>query len=88
MIKNKLHGEEVLGYPSKAVVQSLKRSLKLVQKEMKTLEDKLLILVKQEHQDMLTRLKTIPGIGVKTSLMLVVLTDGFERFTSRSELCS
>ncbi len=88
MIKNKLHGEEVLGYPSKAVVQSLKRSLKQAKKEMKTLEDKLLILVKQEHQDMLTRLKTIPGIGAKTSLMLVVLTDGFERFTSGSELCS
>lgn len=88
MIKNKLHGEEVLGHPSKAVVQSLKRSLKQVQKEMKTLEDKLLILVKQVHQDVLTRLKTIPGIGAKTSLMLVVLTDGFERFTSGSELCS
>ncbi|OBX17553.1 MULTISPECIES: IS110 family RNA-guided transposase [Bizionia] len=88
MLKNKLHGEEVLGYPSKAVVQSLKRSLKQVEKEMKTLEDKLLILVKQVHQDVLTRLKTIPGIGKKTSLMLVVLTDGFERFTSGSELCS
>ena len=88
MIQNKLHGEEVLGYPSKAVVQSLKRSLKQVKKEMKTLEDKLLIIVKQVHQDVLTRLKTIPGIGAKTSLMLVVLTDGFERFTSGSELCS
>lgn len=88
MLKNKLHGEAVLGTPSKAVVGSLKRSLKQVQKEMKTLEEKLLILVKQVHQDVLTRLKTIPGIGNKTALMLVVLTDGFERFTSGSELCS
>jgi len=88
MLKNKLHGEAVLGNPSKVVVRSLKRSLKQVQKEMKNLEDKLLILVKQVHQDVLTRLKTIPGIGNKTSLMLVVLTDGFERFTSGSELCS
>ncbi|WP_026811331.1 IS110 family RNA-guided transposase [Arenibacter latericius] len=88
MLKNKLHGEAVLGNPSKAVMQSLKRSLKHVQQEMKNLEDKLLVLVKQVHQDVLTRLKTIPGIGNKTSLMLVVLTDGFERFTSGSELCS
>lgn len=88
MLKNILHGEAVLGNPSKAVVQSLKRSLKHVQKEMKNLEDKLLVLVKQVHQDVLTRLKTISGIGNKTSLMLVVLTDGFERFTSGSELCS
>lgn len=88
MLKNKLHGEAVLGNPSKAVVGSLKRSLKHIEKEIKTLEDKLLILVKQEHQDLLTRLKTIPGIGRKTAIMLVVLTGGFERFSSASELCS
>ena len=55
MLKNKLHGETVLGNPSKAVVSSLKRSLKQVQKELETLESKLLIFVKQVHQDVLTR---------------------------------
>jgi len=88
MLKNKLHGEAVLGNPSKDVLRSLKRSLEQVQKEMKTLEEKLIIIVKQVHQGVLTRLKSIPGIGNKTALMLVVLTDGFERFTSGSELCS
>jgi len=88
MLKNKLHGEAVLGHPSKAVVSSLKRSLKQLEKEMKNLEDKLLALVKHSHQDLLTRLETIPGIGKKTAIMLVVLTGGFERFSSASELCS
>ncbi len=88
MLKNKLHGEAVLGHPSKVVVTSLKRSLRQLQKEIKDLEDKLLVLVKQTHQDLLTRLKTIPGIGPKTAIMLVVLTGGFDRFTSASELCS
>ena len=88
MLKNKLHGEAVLGNPSKVVVSSLKRSLKHVKKELKTLEDKLLEMVKENHQDVLTRLKTIPGIGNKTAVMLVVLTDGFDRFTNGSELCS
>ena len=88
MIKNKLHGEDVLGNPSKLVVRSLKRSLSQIKKEIKTLEDKLLVLVKETHQDLLTRLQTIPGIGSKTAIMLVVLTGGFERFTSGSELCS
>jgi transposase len=88
MLKNKLHGEAVLGNPSKAVVSSLKRSLKQLQKEIKSLEDTLLILVKQTHQDLLTRLKSIPGIGPKTAIMLVVLTGGFDRFSSASELCS
>ena len=88
MLKNKLHGEAVLGNPSNVVVRSLKRSLKQLQKEIKSLEDTLLILVKQTHQDLLTRLKSIPGIGPKTAIMLVVLTGGFDRFSSASELCS
>ncbi|MDC1226460.1 IS110 family transposase [Algibacter sp.] len=88
MLKNKLHGEAVLGNPSKAVVSSLNRSLKQVKTELETLESKLLTLVKQLHQDLLTRLKTIPGIGPKTAIMLVVLTGGFDRFSSASELCS
>jgi len=88
MLKNKLHGEAVLGEPSKEVVRSLKRSLKQLEKEIKGLEDKLLVLVKQSYQELLTRLEAIPGIGRKTALMLVVLTGGFVRFTSVSELCS
>ncbi len=88
MLKNKLHGEAVLGNPSKAVVSSLKRILKQLGKEMENLEEKLLVLVKQAHQDLLTRLETIPGIGRKTAIMLVVLTGGFERFSSAGELCS
>ena len=88
MIKNKLHGEAVLGNPSNDVLRSLKRSLKHVQKELKTLEDKLIKMVKQAYQDVLTRVETIPGIGRKTAITLIVLTDGFERFKSGSELCS
>ena len=88
MLKNKLHGETVLGEPSKAVVRSLKRLLKQLENEAKALEDRLLMLVKQEHQDVLTRLQTIPGIGPKTAIMLVVLTGGFERFNSAGQLCS
>ena len=87
-LKNKIHGEDVLGNPSLLVVRSLKRSLKYKQKEIKSLEEKLTEIVKQDHQELLTRLESIPGLGRKTSIMLIVLTDGFERFTSASELCS
>ena len=87
-LKNKIHGEEVLGVPSKFVLRSIKRSLKALQKEIKAIETKLYVLVKKEHQELLTLVESIPGIGRKTSVMLVVLTDGFERFNSASELCS
>lgn len=87
-LKNKLHGEEALGTPCKLVIGSLRRSLRNIEKEIKMLEKKLLDMVKSEHQDLLTRIETIPGLGKKTSIMLLVLTDGFERFSSSGELCS
>jgi len=88
MLKNKIHGEATLGNPSLAVVRSLKRLLKQLEKEIKGLEEKLLKMVKEEYQNLLTRIKTVPGIGIKTGTTLIVLTDGFERFTSAKELCS
>lgn len=87
-LKNKIHGEQVLGVPSKSVLRSLKRSLKFLEKEMSMLEKELYGLIKEEHRESLALLKSIPGVGQKTSTMLIVLTDGFKRFSSASELCS
>jgi transposase len=86
--KNKLHGEKTLGIPSKVVYSSLKRNLTHLQKEMSLLEGRLLELVKQEQQHQLTLLQTIPGIGMKTALFLIVITDGFKKFEAASQLCS
>ena len=87
-LKNKIHGEETLGIPSKVVFRSLKRSLKAVVKEIKLLEERLMELVKGHQQTQLTLLKSIPGMGVKTALMLIVMTDGFNRFENAKQLCS
>lgn len=87
-LKNKIDGEQSLGCPSKLVLISLKRSLKALQKEMAIVEARLVELVKEEHQEILTALESIPGIGRKTATMLIVLTDGFNRFETSSQLCS
>lgn len=87
-LKNKIHGEQVLGIPSKIVLTSLKAQLKKLGKEIKKLEKVLEENVKSEYQESLTLLKSIPGIGDKTALMLLVFTDGFHRFESSKELCS
>jgi transposase len=87
-IKNKIKGEKALGNPSKIVVKSLKNNLKHLQKEIALLEDKLLEIVKLDYQELLTKLETIPGLGRKTSIILIILTNGFEKFNKASELCS
>lgn len=86
--KNKLHGEKALGIPSKFVYRSLTRNLKHLNKEIELLEGRLLQLVKQEQQHQLTLLKSIPGMGMKTALFLIVVTDGFKKFESAKQLCS
>ena len=86
--KNKIHGEVTLGIPSKTVYSSLKRDLKHLQKEIAVLESRLLELVKQDQQHQLTLLQSIPGIGLKTALFLIVVTDGFKKFEKASQLCS
>ena len=87
-IKNKIHGETILGVPSKTVLQSLNRQLKSLKKESEKLEELLLKNVKKEYSESLTLLQSIPGIGQKTAAILLVFTDGFNRFESYKELCS
>lgn len=47
-----------------------------MQKEIQILEDRLSEIVKEAQQKQLTLLKSIPGMGSKTAIMLIVLTDG------------
>jgi transposase len=86
--KNKIHGEDVLGIPSKYVYRSLVRIKKYLDKEILGIEKKLLSLVKQEQQVQLTLLTSIPGIGLKTALFMIVITDGFDKFENAKQLCS
>jgi transposase len=87
-IKNKRHGKETLGIPSNFVYRSLKRHRKCLDKEIKSIEEKLLSLVKEDQQQQLSLLKSVPGIRPKTALFLIVITDGFSKFETASQLCS
>lgn len=86
--KNKIHGEKALGFLSRSVLKSLENNLKHLQKEISVLEKRLLELVKNDQQQQLTLLQSIPGIGLKTALFLIVITDGFRKFENASQLCS
>jgi len=87
-LKNKIHGENTIGNPAPIVLKSLKKTLNNINKEKKLLEEELIKLVKQQNAAMLTNLESIPGLGRKTAIMLIVITDGFSRFDSAAALCS
>lgn len=70
------------------MVRSINRSIDYYKKEIASLDLVVLKIVKQDYQDLHSRVKSIPGLGAKASALLIVLTDGFERFNKASELCS
>lgn len=53
---------------------------------LKEVEREIDDLAKEEFQDLIKRISTIPGIGKKTATLFCVLTDGFSRFSSHQQL--
>jgi transposase len=64
------------------------RNKKQLNKEVAAIESKILSLVKEDQQEQLTLLTSIPEIGLKTALFLIVVTDGFSKFETAAQLCS
>jgi transposase len=87
-IKNKLHALQTRGFTKGKMISSLRRQLKSIQKEIKLLEMEMEQLIKVNQQDLYTRLNTIPGIGKKTSILLIVTTNGFKDFESSKQISS
>jgi len=87
-LKNKLHGLRSKGIIRSSVVVSVRRQIRNLDKEVSTLELKLEDLIKEYQADLLTRLCTIPGIGKRTAIFLIVLTNGFEKFENSRQLIS
>jgi len=87
-IKNKLHTLQTRGYKTSKMTRSLKRQLKSLQKEIKLLETEMEQLIKANQQDLYTKLNTIPGIGKKTAILLIVTTNGFKDFQSSKQISS
>lgn len=87
-IKNKLHMLQTRGFTKGKMISSLKRQLKSIQREIKLLEIEMEQLIKANQQDLYTRLNTIPGIGKKTAILLIVTTNGFKDFKSSKQISS
>lgn len=87
-LKNKLHGIKSKGVTTTAVVMSLRRQIRNLDNEVSALELKLESVVKSHQADLMSRLCSIPGIGKRTAIYLIVLTQGFEKFENSRQLIS
>ena len=87
-LQAKLQGEISLGKPSTKTILSIKRLLRMLLREILELEKRLHNLVNEDHPNQARLLKSIPGIGDKTSNYLILITNGFKKFEDARQLCS
>jgi transposase len=87
-IKNKLHSLASREVKTGLLVRSLKRQLKQLNKEIEILENKIEEIIKEYNQQMYTNIRSIPGVGKKTALLLIASTNGFKSFENHRQLSS
>lgn len=86
MLKNQREAFQHSGIDNPDLYASLDRSLEQLEQEISQLEQKLAQLVGQHQGPLLDKLVSIPGIGRKTALVLLLITRGFSRFESAKQL--
>lgn len=76
------------GMLTRQLEKTLRKELRHKQELLKQLTDRMQILAEQHYAEMLSNLESIPGIGKKTAMMLIVLSGGFSRFDDYRKLSS
>jgi transposase len=74
--------------PCKELMRSHRATLRHLEKQIEILQQKMEELIEQHDGTMYQNIQSIPGIGKKTALMLIVISAGFKKFSTAKQLCS
>jgi transposase len=85
-LQNQLHGLGLAKKNNKLVIRVLKKQIRSLKSEVQKLEKEMEELIKEKEGELLTNLCTIPGIGKKTAMLLVISTNGFRDFDNYRQL--
>jgi transposase len=87
-LSNQLESFTRSGMPDKALHQMLLKELDHKQALISKLNTAMESLARQHYAEMLSNLESIPGMGRKTAMALIVLSGGFDRFSDYRKLSS
>ena len=73
---------------SEALEKSINSVIETIDQEINQIEKRMELIIKTHHQEMFNQLKSIPGMGSKTSLLLIVISGGFSKFNNHKQLAS
>ena len=85
-LKNQRHSMLRSGVTSRVALSVITNKLESIKTEVKQLEEELAKLIRLHDGDLLSRLCSISGIGVKTAMALVIYTNGFRDFEHSKQL--
>jgi len=68
------------------IITSIKRQIRQLEAEIKLLEKEQELRVKEHEQVLLSNITSIPGIGKKTAILLIICTNGFRSFENAKQL--
>lgn len=73
---------------SRKVYFGIKRQIRRLEHEISDIESEMLLIIQHHHGEMFKQLQSIPGLGKKTSLLLIVMTGAFTKFENHKQLSS
>ncbi|MBK9191685.1 MAG: IS110 family transposase [Crocinitomicaceae bacterium] len=89
-LKNQLHAESAGIWPNKSSINRMNSTLKLLQKQRLQVLDEITQVVQKDKNlfDKLTRITTIPGVGLMTATTIIGETNGFNLIKNKRQLVS
>jgi transposase len=86
MLNNQLEAFSQIPDNDKEVMRVLRALLKTIKLKIAKLESRMLEIVEEYYQETFSSLKTIPGIGPKTAIILIAITNNFKKFDDIKKL--
>lgn len=86
MMGNQVESIQVQPYQSRAALEAVKLMINKVGQQIKVLEASVLTKIEQVFSKEVKLITSIPGIGIKTAVALLVATDAFSRFESSKQV--
>lgn len=87
-LNNQLEAFEKNPVQSKSMNKSILKVLITLDKEVELMSERMEELVKEHHNKLYVQVQSVPGIGKKTAMELIVLSGGFTKFENAKQLSS
>ena len=87
-LMNKKHSLKSKGSKEAVTLKSVTQSIRSLNRQIERLEESMEQKIEEHEPELYHRLKTIPGIGVKTAIFLIVITNGFKQFETSKQVSS